>query len=580
MEDRLHQQQNEFAQKERKDRLLVMRLATKEQELQELANQLTEMTKGQAPGSSQLRSALLDPALNLIFQRMRKELEDKTKALQQAQDDMSAWKFTADSQMGKRLMSRCRTLIQENQELGKQVSAGRTARLETELALQKKYSEELKGSQDEMNDFVIELDEEVVGMQSTICALQQQLKEAKQEVSNLKSVAVTVNPSMPSPPVKEEPKPIVKEERTTDVHSTHADEQRTSQEEMAQTFSEPVTRQSAPDTSTPSWMQAYGEDDAAADKSPSTPTEEEAFRIPEAPRTIKMEPTSPAIPDEASSRPGPDEEARTSVTVKEEPMEVDSKPEKSEEERTFQVPQEPEEQVNYRTPNDDPTVPPVPPSVESNSTSSEEASNERTQDSAAEPPVESDQVVAAEVRTPEIRIETEAVPESQRAAQESDTQVTMEIKGEEFKVEERKEQESSQEDHVDTKQVSNSSSSSSQGVEDGNKADETPMETTPNGNARTEQTDSNVTGSSTNHNTKNGEFSPEPQSPHPPSSSSNNELHSNCKSPTSNNIDEDGPSQTSTEERTDSNSSDTVANSESVAASDVPEAATDRTISR
>ena len=37
MEDRLHQQQLEFAQKERKDRLLVMRLATKEQELQELA---------------------------------------------------------------------------------------------------------------------------------------------------------------------------------------------------------------------------------------------------------------------------------------------------------------------------------------------------------------------------------------------------------------------------------------------------------------------------------------------------------------------------------------------------------------
>ena len=54
------------------------------------------MTKGQAPGSSQLRSALLDPALNLIFQRMRKELEDKSKALKQAQDDMAAWKFTAD----------------------------------------------------------------------------------------------------------------------------------------------------------------------------------------------------------------------------------------------------------------------------------------------------------------------------------------------------------------------------------------------------------------------------------------------------------------------------------------------------
>ena len=45
-------------------------------------------------------------------------------------------------------MSKCRILIQENQELGKQVSTGRTAQLEAELALQKKYSEELKASQD------------------------------------------------------------------------------------------------------------------------------------------------------------------------------------------------------------------------------------------------------------------------------------------------------------------------------------------------------------------------------------------------------------------------------------------------
>ena len=45
-------------------------------------------------------------------------------------------------------MAKCRMLIQENQELGRQLSQGRTAQLEAELALQKKYSEELKGSQD------------------------------------------------------------------------------------------------------------------------------------------------------------------------------------------------------------------------------------------------------------------------------------------------------------------------------------------------------------------------------------------------------------------------------------------------
>lgn len=87
------------------------------------------------------------------------------------------------SQTGKKLMAKCRMLIQENQELGRQLSQGRIAQLEAELALQKKYSEELKSSQDELNDFIIQLDEEVEGMQSTILVLQQQLKETKQQLS-------------------------------------------------------------------------------------------------------------------------------------------------------------------------------------------------------------------------------------------------------------------------------------------------------------------------------------------------------------------------------------------------------------
>lgn len=40
-------------------------------------------------------------------------------------------------------MAKCRMLIQENSELGGRLSKGRVAQLEAELALQKKYSEEL-----------------------------------------------------------------------------------------------------------------------------------------------------------------------------------------------------------------------------------------------------------------------------------------------------------------------------------------------------------------------------------------------------------------------------------------------------
>ncbi|XP_071955803.1 uncharacterized protein [Antedon mediterranea] len=168
----------------RKEKVLVMRLTTKEQEVQELA---ADLAKAQNPSTSQLRNSLLDPAINLLFQKMRKETGDSKTKLQQANDDMAAWKFTPDSQTGKRLMSKCRALFLENQELGKQISSGKTAQLEAELALQKKYSEELKTSQDELNEFVIELDEEVEGMQSTICTLQQQLKETTEELNKYKN---------------------------------------------------------------------------------------------------------------------------------------------------------------------------------------------------------------------------------------------------------------------------------------------------------------------------------------------------------------------------------------------------------
>ncbi|GIY48269.1 pre-mRNA-splicing regulator female-lethal(2)D [Caerostris extrusa] len=96
--------------------------------------------------------------------------------------------FCADrvlSNTGKRLMAKCRLLYQENEELGKIISSGRMAKLEGDLALQKSFSEELKKSQSELDEFLLELDEDVEGMQSTIYYLQQQLREAKEQIVHL-----------------------------------------------------------------------------------------------------------------------------------------------------------------------------------------------------------------------------------------------------------------------------------------------------------------------------------------------------------------------------------------------------------
>lgn len=54
------------------------------------------MKQAQNPSTAQLRSMLLDPAINLMFQRMRKDMDAYKEKLEQAQNDLAAWKFTPD----------------------------------------------------------------------------------------------------------------------------------------------------------------------------------------------------------------------------------------------------------------------------------------------------------------------------------------------------------------------------------------------------------------------------------------------------------------------------------------------------
>lgn len=175
------------AENARREHTLVMRLTNKEQELQDCMNQIQEMKQAQTQNTAQLRSMLLDPAINLVFQRMAKEMDDHKDKLKQKQNELTAWKFTPDSQTGMRVMARCRMLLQENQELGKMISSGRTARLEGEIVLHKALATEMKKNQKELDEFVGELEEDVEGMQGMIFMLRQQLKEAQEQITRLQA---------------------------------------------------------------------------------------------------------------------------------------------------------------------------------------------------------------------------------------------------------------------------------------------------------------------------------------------------------------------------------------------------------
>lgn len=149
--------------------------------------QLADLKASQGPNSSALRSTLLDPSVNVLLQLLRQELVTTRTRLEETQNELSAWKFTPDSNTGKRLMAKCRLLYQENEELGKMTSNGRLAKLEGELALQKSFSEEVKKSQMELDEFLQDLDEDVEGMQSTIYYLQQELRKSNELVVALQS---------------------------------------------------------------------------------------------------------------------------------------------------------------------------------------------------------------------------------------------------------------------------------------------------------------------------------------------------------------------------------------------------------
>lgn len=199
LERKLNQQEGELAElrqtndkikaqlvdSQHREKVLVRRLTAKEQETQDFVCQLNELKNTQVPTTSTLRAALLDPAVNSLLQQLRSELQATRLKLEDTQNELSAWKFTPDSNTGKRLMAKCRLLHQENEELGKITSSGRIAKLESDLALQKSFSEEVRQSQNELDSFLADLDEDVEGMQSTILFLQQELKKAKDTVQVL-----------------------------------------------------------------------------------------------------------------------------------------------------------------------------------------------------------------------------------------------------------------------------------------------------------------------------------------------------------------------------------------------------------
>ncbi|CAF3343415.1 unnamed protein product [Rotaria sp. Silwood1] len=213
LELRLHQLQQSIESNERLREkeaeckklksMLNYRFLSKTTQQQSL-DQMRDMM--QTPSLSRLRQTYLDPSINLIYGRMRDEIEQSRKACDEAQNELHSWQFTPDSKTGKMLMARCKKLLEENEQLGKIVSSDNVAKLEGEIALQNQLLSNMKDTQKDYEDIVLDMDTNMDAMSSTLLHMRQQLTDSHQQITllseenaRLKNLYQSTNKSLITP---------------------------------------------------------------------------------------------------------------------------------------------------------------------------------------------------------------------------------------------------------------------------------------------------------------------------------------------------------------------------------------------
>ncbi|CAL5327298.1 unnamed protein product [Camellia sinensis] len=116
----------------------------------------------------------------------RNLVEEKDKKVKELQDNVAAVNFTPQSKMGKMLMSKCRTLQEENEEIGNQANEGKIHELGMKLALQRSQNAELRSQFEGLCKHMEGLANDVEKSNEMVIVLQKSLEEKDDEIERLK----------------------------------------------------------------------------------------------------------------------------------------------------------------------------------------------------------------------------------------------------------------------------------------------------------------------------------------------------------------------------------------------------------
>ncbi|KAL6750201.1 hypothetical protein V8C86DRAFT_3110040 [Haematococcus lacustris] len=173
--------QEELKELRRREAALQVALAERNLEAAELRREAGAAVVAGEASVVQLKQLLLDPAVSREYARLKGELEEAQRDVKKLQEELAVAHFSQESKIGRQLMTKCRALADENEEMGRELTEGKVHQLEAQLTLSKGFADELRAQLAELAEHCTALNEEMEGLQRESFALRRKISAQESE---------------------------------------------------------------------------------------------------------------------------------------------------------------------------------------------------------------------------------------------------------------------------------------------------------------------------------------------------------------------------------------------------------------
>ena len=166
---------------QRREYIFLAKTIQQEREMERLRSQLGD---ARVPAGESLAGTLADPTVNMEIKFLREKLLTDERRIAQLDEELQS-RFDVKSSAGQKLVKKCRHLLEENQELGRQLAQDRTQDFQVLLDEEKAKTAKVKDRLRKQLEFNKVLDTENEKMQQTVTVLVKTLRETSGERDDL-----------------------------------------------------------------------------------------------------------------------------------------------------------------------------------------------------------------------------------------------------------------------------------------------------------------------------------------------------------------------------------------------------------